>query len=86
MGYTLDKPSTLYVDNQSAISVAKDPEHHGRMKHLDLRYFWLRDAVQEGKIQVIHCPTDRMPADLLTKALERLKVSACVEMLGLRCG
>jgi hypothetical protein len=85
LGFAMDKPSTLYIDNQSAISVAKDPEHHGRMKHLDLRYFWLRDAVQEGKIQVTHCPTDKMPADLLTKALERVKVSACVEMLGLRC-
>ena len=38
-GFTLSGPSTLAMDNQSAISVAKNPEHHGRMKHLDLRFY-----------------------------------------------
>ena len=41
IGYTSPAPSTLFIDNQSAISVAKNPEHHGRIKHLDLAYFWL---------------------------------------------
>ena len=44
-GYNLTQPTTLHMDNQSAISVSKNPEHHGRMKHLDLRYYWLRDTV-----------------------------------------
>ena len=35
-GYEFKTPSTLHIDNQSAISVAKNPEHHGRMKHLVL--------------------------------------------------
>ena len=34
--YTPSAPVKLYMDNQSAMSVAKNPEHHGRMKHLDL--------------------------------------------------
>jgi len=38
-GYSPNEPSTLFIDNQSAIAVAKDPEHHGRMKHLDLRTY-----------------------------------------------
>jgi hypothetical protein len=45
LGYLFDAPSLLLVDNQSAIQVACNPEHHGRMKHLDLRFFWLRDMV-----------------------------------------
>ena len=49
-GYKFDGPSTLYMDNLSAISVAKNPEHHGWMKHLDLRFFWLREAVSEGEM------------------------------------
>src|SRR5579859_93922 len=44
-GIPIKEPSILRIDNQSAISVSKNPEHHGRMKHLDLRYFWLRDQV-----------------------------------------
>ena len=38
-GFLVTSPSTLFIDNQSAISVSKNPEHHGRMKHLDLRYY-----------------------------------------------
>jgi Reverse transcriptase (RNA-dependent DNA polymerase) len=84
LGYKFDSPSTLYIDNQSALSVAKNPEHHGRMKHLDLRFYWLRDEVDKGVINVVHLPTDEMPADVLTKALGRVKVGEMVDMLGLQ--
>ena len=50
IGYEIEGASSLYLDNQSAIAVSKNPEHHGRMKHLDLRHYWLRDVVKEGKI------------------------------------
>ena len=83
MGSPVDAPSTLYVDNRSALSVAKNPEHHGRMKHLDLRFYWLRDAVEAGKISPVHLRTDEMPADLLTKALPRAKVELFRRMMGL---
>ena len=83
MGYTLPTSSTLGIDNQSALSVAKDPEHHGRMKHLDLRYYWLRDVVNQGIISLHHVPTALMPADILTKPLERVKTLEGVKMLGL---
>ena len=82
-GYTMDTPSTLYINNQSALSVAKNPEHHGCMKHLDLRFYWLRDEVEKGMIKMVHLPTDLMPADILTKALGRVKVGKMVDMLGL---
>ena len=45
MGFSPTGPSVLRIDNQSAISVAKHPEHHGRMKQLDLSWYWLRDVV-----------------------------------------
>ena len=76
-------PSPLYVDNQSALAVAKNPEHHGRMKQLDLRFFWLREAVANKKISIHYIPTDQMPADMLTKALTKVKAQECSRMLGL---
>jgi hypothetical protein len=86
-GYKFTSPSTLNCDNQSAISVAKNPEHHGRMKHLDLRFYWLRDTVENGQISLKFIPTAEMPADLLTKPLTRAKVEVCRNMMGLeRCG
>jgi hypothetical protein len=62
-------PTTLNMDNQSALSVAQNPKHHGRMKHLDLRYFWLRDRVASNKLNVQYVPTGDMIPDALTKAL-----------------
>jgi hypothetical protein len=69
LGFQFDSPSTLWIDNQSALSVAKNPDHHGRVKHLDLRFYWLRDEVERGIIRVEHISTDINPADILTKAL-----------------
>jgi hypothetical protein len=69
LGYSFDAPLLLLVDNQSTIQVAHNPEHHGRMKHLDLRFFWLRNMVNSGVIAVRYIRTTDMAADLLTKAL-----------------
>ena len=74
----------LCIDNMSALSVAKNPEHHGRMKHLDLQFYWLRDVVHAGHIALQHVPTADMPADIMTKALSRSKVADMRQMLGLR--
>ena len=74
----------LFIDNMSALSVAKNPEHHGRMKHLDLRFYWLRDVVHSGAIDVLHVPTLEQPADILTKALGKNKVADARLLLGLR--
>ena len=76
--------STLHLDNQSALAVTKNPEHHGRMKHLDLRYYWLRDAVKAGLIDVRYISTKGRPADSMTKALSRGVVEEMRRMLGLR--
>ena len=83
LGYPQHAPSVLRMDNQSAISVAKNPEHHGRMKHLDLRWYWLRDVVDQGLIEPSFIPTDDMAADILTKPLLRLQVEKCRRLMGL---
>ena len=83
IGILVESSSPLYIDNQSALTVAKNPEHHGRMKHLDLRYYWLRDVVDAGTISPIYTPTNAMPADLLTKALPKAKVEEFRHMMGL---
>ena len=84
MGYSVtNQSSTLHIDNCSAISVAKNPEHFGRLKHLDLRFHWLRDACQSGMIDPTFCPTADMPADLLTKPLAKVKVEQFRSLMGL---
>lgn len=83
IGEPVQGASTLQIDNQSSVQVAQNPEHHGRMKHLDLRFFWLRDEVERGQIGVKYVPTDENPADLLTKALTPAKVVKFRQMFGL---
>ncbi|KAF7768476.1 hypothetical protein Agabi119p4_7719 [Agaricus bisporus var. burnettii] len=82
-GFPLTLPSTLFVDNKSGISVAKNPEHHGRMKHLDLRFYWLREAVKEGLIDSLYVSTHEQVADIFTKAVAKKVVEFAVPLLGL---
>ncbi|EKM74306.1 hypothetical protein AGABI1DRAFT_48243 [Agaricus bisporus var. burnettii JB137-S8] len=82
-GFPPTLPSTLFVDNKSGISVAKNPEHHGRMKHLDLRFYWLREAVEEGLIDPLYVSTHEQVADILTKAVAKKVVEFAVPLLGL---
>ena len=83
-GFDITPPSHLLIDNNSAVTVAKNPEHHGRMKHLDLRFHWLRDTVSAKLISPIHIPTSLQAADILTKPLKRQKIDVCLDLLGLQ--
>jgi hypothetical protein len=83
LGFSIADPSLLLLDNQSAIQVGKNPEHHGHMKHHDLHFFWLRDVVTTGQIALCYVPTADMAADLLTKGLACVKVAAAIAQLGL---
>ena len=84
LGYSFSKPHTLHIDNMSAIAFSQNPAHHGRMKQLDLKYLWLRDQVTKfHTIFTVHCPTNLMPADLLTKPLTLTKVQSGCKLLGL---
>ena len=83
LSFPMTTHSLLYMDNQSTIQVAKHPEHHGRMKQLDLSWFWLHDVVDQGSILPTYVPTGDMTADLLTKALPHLKVEQFCQEMGL---
>jgi len=70
------------MDNQSAISVSKHPEHMGCLKHLDSHWFWLCQAVHDGKVAPAFIPSKDMVADLLTKALPWETVDRLWQMMG----
>jgi hypothetical protein len=61
----------LMCDSTSAISVAKSPVLHSRTKHIEVRYHFLRDNVEKGNIDLIHVPTEKQLADILTKPLDQ---------------
>ena len=65
------QPVMLMEDNQGAIAIAKNPIAHARTKHIDIRYHYVREALQDGAIDLHYCPTTEMVADMLTKPLSK---------------
>lgn len=66
-------PVVIYVDNKSAIDLAKNPVFHGRSKHIDIRYHFIRECVERGEIEVKYVSTNEQRADVLTKAMATVK-------------
>jgi hypothetical protein len=66
-------PFTHFIDNKSAISLCKNPVLHDRSKHIDLRYHYIRDCVEKGKVEVEFIRTEDQKADILTKPLGRVR-------------
>jgi hypothetical protein len=56
----------LQCDSTSAISVAKNPVLHSKTKHIEVRYHFLRDNAEKGKIALIQVPTHDQLADIFT--------------------
>jgi hypothetical protein len=59
----------LLVDNQSTIALSKNPVFHKRSKHIDLRYHYIRECVDKGRIIIDYIATEEQLVDILTKAL-----------------
>jgi hypothetical protein len=55
----------------SGISVAKNPMLHSTTKHIKVTYHFVRDNVQKENIDLIHVPTEKQLADILTKPLDQ---------------
>ena len=64
----------IYEDNQGAIALARNPVNHKRPKHIDIRYHFIREVVNCGKITLKYCRTGDMIADLMTKPVTRTKL------------
>jgi hypothetical protein len=77
------KKMVIFEDNQSTIKTAKNEIHTERSKHIDVRYHFVREQVQNGAIEIKYCPTGEMTADLMTKALGAIKHAKFSESLGL---
>ncbi|KAG6531025.1 hypothetical protein ZIOFF_004795 [Zingiber officinale] len=78
------KPVTLFVDNKSAIALMKNPVFHGRSKHIDTRFHFIRECVENGQIVVEFINTGEQRADVLTKTLPGVKLAVMRQLLGVR--
>ena len=80
----LKDPTTIFEDNQAAIKLAKNPQYHGRTKHISIKYHFVREQVSNGTIQLKYCQTDEMTADMFTKGLAKAKFAKLREKAGIK--
>jgi hypothetical protein len=74
LGFEQKGPTVIYDDNQGCVALAQSARAGKRTKHIDVRYHFVRERVEGGELKVVYVPTERQLADLLTKALERVKL------------
>ena len=63
----------LCIDNKSAIEISRNPVYHGRTKHIEVCYHFIRNCVEEDKVKVKYIRTEDQLADLFTKLLGIIK-------------
>jgi hypothetical protein len=78
------QPNLLLCDSQGAISLAKNPVHHAKMKYIDVQLHFIRDHVEKGMINVEYCTTEDMLTDLMTKGLARERHRRLLGLMGVR--
>jgi hypothetical protein len=68
LGFNLN-PTELYSDNNGAITLASKPGDHQRSKHIQVRFHFVRQKIEEGVATVLKIHTSEQLADVMTKAL-----------------
>ena len=80
-GFDQAEPKTMFEDNQGTMKLAKDPSHHLQVKHIDIKFHHVRDAVATKKIYLKYCPTQKTIPDLLKKGRARPQFEKLLEEL-----
>lgn len=73
---------TMYEDNQSAIKIANNLENK-RLKHMDVKFHFIREAVEKRIIHLKYIDTKLQEADMMTKSLGRCQLEVFLKKLGL---
>nr|GEV29327.1 hypothetical protein [Tanacetum cinerariifolium] len=74
----------MYYDNKSVIALCCNNVHHSRSKHIDIRYHFIKEQVENGVIELYFVNTEYQLADLFIKALGRDRIEFLINKLGMR--
>jgi hypothetical protein len=79
----VDSFINLFSDSQSAIYLTKDQMFHARTKHIEIKYHYVRDEIEKGKLKVCKISTHNNPTDMLTKSVPVAKFELCSGLVGI---
>ena len=82
LGISVEMP-ILHCDSQSAIQLAKNPVFHAKTKHVDVKYHFIREVLEDKLLQFAKVHTSENPADLLTKGLSSERFAHCRALMGI---
>jgi hypothetical protein len=74
----------MAMDNQGAIALTTLRSQNRRMRHINVRYHFIRDSIKSGTITPHYTPTSDMLANGFTKTLDRLKFATFVSSISIR--
>jgi transposase InsO family protein len=83
LGFPQGEPTLIYADNQAAIKLSDSGQFHTRTKHIDTRFHFIRQLVEDRQIEYRYISTHFNIADLFTKALPKEKHHALTQDLGI---
>ena len=81
-----DKDMVIFSDSQSAIQLCKNPVFHDRTKHIDVRFYYIRDIVKKGIVKLEKIPSEINLVDMGTKCLPAEKFISCQRILNFDFG
>lgn len=82
--WKIKKTITIFEDNQSCIHLLSKWEHQ-QLKHIDVKFNFIRDLQTNGVINVTYVPSEQQKADVLTKSITFVKFKKLRNSLNLKC-
>ena len=74
----------MVCDNKSAIDIARNLVYHSRTRPIGIKHHFIRDAIEDGEVELKFCKSEDQVADIFTKALPKDKFNYFREMLGVQ--
>ncbi|GKF80332.1 hypothetical protein Tco_0238934 [Tanacetum coccineum] len=74
----------MYCDNKSAIALCCNNVQHSRSEHIDIRFHFIKEHVENGVIKLYFVNTENQLADICTKDLGRERIEFLINKLGMR--
>ena len=85
LGISQVEATSLFIDSQSAIKIAKNPFFNSKTKHMDTKYHHIRSLIAKDVIKPIYCSSEDQISEIFTKPLGKIKFTKFRDELGICC-